>query len=85
MSRVIDMSRVLVVHKPRRSAPPTGRPAAVPMDMADLRGRVDAIFEKAKALQGVSRVRPDQFAIEKDELVRTIGRLRADLRERGVR
>lgn len=71
-------SRSPVAPKPSRD----GREQ--PIDTSDLIERVVRIRDMAHTIDR-RRGDPEQHAIDKNELVRAVGRLEADLRRRGVR
>lgn len=83
------MSVEVVTIKRRTPLPLKGRPPQgqkeLAFDMFDLIERIGRLREMASTITGASRINPEQFSIDKSDLVRAIGRLEADLRRRGVR
>lgn len=78
---------VQVVIKRRTTLLARSAPARAPerMDLSEVLERLQRLSDMAHRITGVSRLHPEQFAIDKSDLVRAIGRLEADLRRRGVR
>jgi hypothetical protein len=79
-----EVQVVTLKHRSAVAPKPAHHGKDAPIDMFDLIERVVRIRDMAHTIDR-RRGDPEQHAIDKNELVRAVGRLEADLRRRGVR